>query len=73
MSESQIVTAPMPLLPIPKSYAGATLLADIIIDKYVNHLPFYRQIQMFRQQGISIAPATINGWFQDVADLMSPT
>ncbi|NLA49448.1 MAG: IS66 family transposase [Bacteroidales bacterium] len=72
-SESQIVTAPMPLLPIPKSYAGATLLADIIIDKYVNHLPFYRQIQMFRQQGISIAPATINGWFQDVADLMRPT
>lgn len=71
--ESPIITAPMPLLPIPKSYAGASLLADIIIDKYVNHLPFYRQIQMFRQQGISIAPATINGWFQDVADLMRPT
>jgi hypothetical protein len=57
---------PMPALPIAKSYAGATLLADIVIDKYVNHLPFYRQIQMF----ISIAPATINGWFGDVADLM---
>lgn len=71
--EKQVVTAPMPALPIPKSYAGATLLADIIIDKYVNHLPFYRQIQMFRQQGISIAPATINGWFQEVADLMRPT
>lgn len=70
--EKQIITAPMPALPIPKSYAGATLLADIIIDKYVNHLPFYRQIQMFRQQGISIAPATINGWFQDVGDLMRP-
>jgi len=72
-NESPIITAPMPLLPIPKSYAGASLLADILIDKYVNHLPFYRQIQMFRQQGISIAPATINGWFQDVADLMRPT
>lgn len=71
--EKQIITAPMPMLPIPKSYAGATVLADIIIDKYVNHLPFYRQIQMFRQQGISIAPATINGWFQDVTDLMRPT
>jgi hypothetical protein len=72
-NESPIITAPMPLLPIPKSYAGASLLADILIDKYVNHLPFYRQIQMFRQQGISIAPATINGWFQDVAELMRPT
>ena len=71
--EKQIVTAPMPLLPIAKSYAGATLLADITIDKYVNHLPFYRQIQMFQQQGITISPATINGWFQGVADLMRPT
>jgi len=70
--EKQIITAPMPLLPIAKSYAGPTLLADIIIDKYVNHLPFYRQIQMFKQQGISIAPATINGWFGGVADLMRP-
>jgi transposase len=71
--EKQIVIAPVPVLPIAKSYAGATVLADIIIDKYVNHLPFYRQIQMFRQQGISISPATINGWFQNVADLMRPT
>jgi transposase len=70
--EKQVITAPMPVLPIAKSYAGATLLADIVIDKYVNHLPFYRQIQMFKQQGISIAPATINGWFGDVADLMRP-
>jgi transposase len=71
--DKQIITAPMPVLPIAKSYAGATLLSDIIIDKYVNHLPFYRQIQMFQQQGITISPATINGWFQDVSDLMRPT
>lgn len=71
--EKQVITAPMPALPIAKSYAGATLLADIIIDKYVNHLPFYRQVQMFKQQGISIAPATINGWFGNVADLMRPS
>ena len=70
--EKQIITAPMPVLPIAKSYVGATLLADIVIDKYVNHLPFYRQIQMFKQQGISIAPATINGWFSNAADLMRP-
>ena len=71
--EKQIIIAIMPVLPIARSYAGATLLADIIIDKYVNHLPFYRQIQMFSQQGISIAPATINDWFGGVADLMRPT
>ena len=71
--QAQVVTAPMPQLPIAKSYAGATVLADIIIDKYVNHLPFYRQIEMFKQQGISIAPATINGWFQEVANLLRPS
>ena len=71
--QTQVVTAPMPALPIAKSYAGATVLADIIIDKYVNHLPFYRQIEMFKQQGISIAPATINGWFQEVANLLRPS
>jgi len=71
--QTQVVTAPMPVLPIAKSYAGSTVLADIIIDKYVNHLPFYRQIEMFKQQGISIAPATINDWFQNVADLLRPT
>jgi transposase len=70
---TQVVTATMPVLPIAKSYAGATVLADIIIDKYVNHLPFYRQIEMFKQQGISIAPATINGWFQEVANLLRPS
>lgn len=72
-SDSQaIVTAPMPLLPIPKSYAGATVLADMIIDKYVNHLPFYRQLQMFKQQGISLPASTVNGWYFEVANLMRP-
>lgn len=71
--EKQIITAPMPVLPIAKSYAGASLLADIHIDKYVYHLPFYRQRQIFLQQGLDISAATINGWFKEVADLMRPT
>ncbi|MBL7969858.1 MAG: IS66 family transposase [Prolixibacteraceae bacterium] len=71
--EKQVVTAPMPALPIAKSYAGASVLAELVIDKYVNHLPFYRQIEMFKQQGISLAPATINGWFEQLADLMRPS
>jgi hypothetical protein len=46
----------MPSLPIAKSYADASLLAELMINKYVNHLPFYRQIQMFKQLGVSIPP-----------------
>jgi len=70
---SQVMTAAMPALPIPRSYAGASLLADLTIDKYVNHLPFYRQLQMFKQSGISLPAATVNDWFQEVADLMRPS
>jgi transposase len=70
---NQVITATMPALPIARSYAGATLLADLHIDKYVYHIPFYRELQMFKQSGISIPPASVNDWFHDVADLMRPS
>jgi transposase len=70
--EKEVVTAPAPVLPIAKSYAGATVLADLMINKYVNHLPFYRQIQMFEQLGIPMAASTVNDWFKDTADLLRP-
>lgn len=71
-AESNIVTAVLPLLPLAKSYAGASLLAELMVNKYVNHLPFYRQIQMFKQLGISLPAATISDWFSQTADLLRP-
>lgn len=70
--ESTIITATLPCLPIAKSYAGASLLAELMVNKYVNHLPFHRQIQMFKQLGISLPAATINDWFSQTADLLRP-
>ena len=72
--ESPILTAPFPTTyqPIARSYAGASLLAELMIGKYVNHLPFYRQIQMFKQVGLNLPPPTVNGWFKDTADLLRP-
>lgn len=70
--ECPIVIAALPLLPLAKSYAGASLLAELMINKYVNHLPFYRQIQMFKQLGITLPAATINDWFKQTADLLRP-
>jgi transposase len=71
---SPIVMAKLPLSyqPIAKSYAGASILAELIIGKYVNHLPFYRQIQMLKQLGVHLAASTVNGWFKDTADLLRP-
>ena len=71
--DKQIITAPMPVLPLAKSYAGVTLLADIHIDKYVYHLPFDRQRKIFLQQGISIPPSTFTGWYKGLADLIRPS
>ena len=44
--EAGIAIAYLPSLPLPKSNAGASLIAWLIVNKYVNHLPFYRQVQM---------------------------
>lgn len=71
---SPIVTAALPAKyqPIARSYAGVSLLAELMINKYVNHLPFYRQIQMIKQMGINLPPPTVNDWFKDTADLLRP-
>lgn len=72
LQEPPFIIAPLPALPLAKSYAGASLLAELMINKYVNHLPFYRQIQMFKQSGISLPASTINDWFSQTADLLRP-
>ena len=43
-----VLIAPMPLLPINKGIAGASLLSEILLQKYEYHMPYYRQIQQFR-------------------------
>ena len=42
----------MPLLPIYKGIADATLLTEILLQKYEYHVPFYRQIKQFTHLGI---------------------
>ncbi len=67
-----IVIADLPSLPIPRSYASAGLLAFLIISKFVDHLPFYRQRQIFKRQGIDLSESTINDWFRAVCNLLEP-
>ena len=43
-----------------------------MVSKYVDHLPIYRQIQMFKHIGISLPPSSIKVWSHEVADLMRP-
>lgn len=60
------------LLPLSlvKSCVGTSLLAELMFNKYVNHHPSHRQIQMLKQSGISLPTATINDWISQTADLL---
>jgi transposase len=62
--------ASLPLLPLPRSNAGASLLAELIMGKYMYHLPFHRQISLFKLEGIRIPASTINDWFSGCSDLL---
>lgn len=62
--------AELPTLPIPKGNAGASLLAYIMVSKFVDHLPYYRQIQIFKRFGLILSDSTINGWFNATAKLL---
>lgn len=70
--ERTINSAPVPQTPVAKSYAGSTVLANLMVGKYVDSLPFYRQIEMMKRLGMNLPPATVSGWFTDVADLLRP-
>ena len=60
----------LPLLPLPRSNAGASLLAELIMGKYMYHLPFHRQISLFKLEGIRIPASTVNDWFAGCSDLL---
>ena len=67
------VIAELPDFPIEKGIAGPGLLAQIIIDKFVDHLPVYRQIERFKRENIKIASSTINGWQEAVCNFARTT
>lgn len=68
--QKNIKIAMLPLLPLPRSNAGASLLSELLIGKYVYHLPFHRSLAIFKQAGVSIPASTVNGWFTASSDLL---
>ena len=64
--------AALPPAPLHKCMADASLLADIVISKYVYHLPFYRVIETYKELGVRISSSTINDWFRAVVGKVKP-
>jgi transposase len=71
-NQEGILIAPAKERPLPKAIAGAGLLTQTIIDKYVDHLPLYRQQQRFARENITIPYATLTDWVHNSCRLIEP-
>ena len=68
-----VLIAPMPLLPIYKGIAGASLLAEMLLQKYEYHMPYYRQIKQYSNLGMKgLTESTMDGWFKQAMQLLRP-
>jgi transposase len=68
-NKAGVVTAPMPdIHPVEKCKADVGLIAHAIVSKFADHLPFYRQDDIFEREGVRIARSTLDGWALRTAD-----
>ena len=67
-----ILIGELPIRPIEKGIAGPGLLSNILVEKFVDHLPIYRQIERFKWEQIKIPASTIDSWITQTADLIEP-
>ncbi len=69
---TRIVQAPAPSRPIARGLAGPGLLAHVLVSKYVDHLPLYRQSQIFEREGVDLDRSTLADWVGAAAELIDP-
>ncbi|PCJ02695.1 MAG: transposase [Alphaproteobacteria bacterium] len=64
--------APMPPRPIERGRPSAGLIAHVLISKYCDHLPLYRQSQIYAREEIDLSRSTLAGWVAQSAQLLEP-
>ena len=67
-----IIIAPIPLRVIDKGIPSTRLLGYLIMNKFLDHLPYFRQIKIFQRIGVSLKSNTINGWIAKTCILLKP-
>jgi transposase len=67
-----IVQAPMPSLPIERGRPGPGLLAHVLVAKYADHLPLYRQSGIYAREGVDLDRSTLADWVGHSAALLDP-
>jgi transposase len=68
----KITQAPLPSRPIERGRPGPGLLAHVLVSKYADHLPLYRQSQIFERNGIDLDRSTLADWVGKSAALLEP-
>jgi len=67
-----VIAAPEPDHAIARGRAGAALLAHIAVSKYDDHLPLYRQAEIFARDGVELKTSTLSGWVGATAAALQP-
>lgn len=67
-----IVQAAAPSRPIARGMAGANLLAHVLVSKYCDHLPLYRQSQIYAREGVELERSTLTDWVGQSSALLRP-
>ena len=66
------IEAPADARPIDNGLPGPGLLAHVLVSKYADHLPLYRQSQIFAREGIDLERSTLAGWVGAASELLAP-
>jgi transposase len=68
----RIVEAPAPARPIAYGLAGPDFLAHVLVSKFADHLPLYRQSEIYAREGIDLDRSTLAGWVGAASALVAP-
>ena len=68
----RIVQAPAPSRPIARGLAGPGLLAHVLVSKYADHLPLYRQSEIYAREGVELERSTLADWVGGTSELLDP-
>jgi len=67
-----VVQAPAPTRPVDRGLAGPGLLAHVLTSKFSDHLPLYRQSQMYAREGVDLDRSTLARWVGEASHLLEP-
>jgi transposase len=68
----KIVQANAPSRPIERSYAGPGLLAHMLVSKFCDSIPYYRQSQIYARDGVELDRSTLADWGGAASTLVDP-